>query len=167
MPSRVPPCRDRPDAAERAAVAANQSPERRPTSEDDPPAEGGADSLERGILERGGWCRQGGPQSRVAACDGSAVSSVLDSAPPQFTAEDAARIAAEVFGVHGTASALGSERDQAFLLENGVLKISNPSEDEAVLDLEEAAIAHVAAFDPGLPVARPLAPRATFDGHQV
>jgi 4-aminobutyrate aminotransferase-like enzyme/Ser/Thr protein kinase RdoA (MazF antagonist) len=95
------------------------------------------------------------------------VSSVLDSAPPQFTAEEAARIAADVFGVHGTASALGSERDQAFLLENGVLKISNPDEDEAVLDLEEAAIAHVAAVDPDLPVARQLAPRATFEGHQV
>ena len=36
-----------------------------------------------------------------------------------------------------------------------------------MLDLEEAAIAHVAAVDPDLPVARPLAPRATFDGHQV
>jgi 4-aminobutyrate aminotransferase-like enzyme/Ser/Thr protein kinase RdoA (MazF antagonist) len=95
------------------------------------------------------------------------VSSVLDSAPPSFTVEDAARIAADVFGVHGTASTLGSERDQAFMLETAVLKISNPGENEAVLDLEEAAIAHVAAVDPELPVARPLAPRAVFDGHQV
>ncbi|HEY4237167.1 MAG TPA: hypothetical protein VGM45_07515, partial [Gaiellaceae bacterium] len=70
------------------------------------------------------------------------MSSVLDSAPPRFTAEEAARIAADVYGVHGAASPLGSERDQAFLLENGVLKISNAREDEAVLDLEEAAIAH-------------------------
>ncbi len=102
-----------------------------------------------------------------AAYDRAAVSSVLDSAPPQFTAEEAARIAANAFGVRGTASALGSERDQAFMLESGVLKISNATEDEAVLDLEEAAIAHVAAVDPDLPVARPLAPRATFEGHQV
>ena len=36
-----------------------------------------------------------------------------------------------------------------------------------MLDLEETAIAHVAAVDPDLPVARPLAPRAAFDGHQV
>ena len=41
------------------------------------------------------------------------------------------------------------------------------SEDEAVLDLEEAAIAHVCAVDPDLPIARPLEPRATFGGHQV
>jgi 4-aminobutyrate aminotransferase-like enzyme/Ser/Thr protein kinase RdoA (MazF antagonist) len=95
------------------------------------------------------------------------VTSVLDSVPPRFTAEDAARIAAAAFGLHGTASALGSERDQAFLLESGVLKISNSGEDGAVLDLEEAAIAHVATVDPDLPVARQLAPRATFDGHQV
>jgi 4-aminobutyrate aminotransferase-like enzyme/Ser/Thr protein kinase RdoA (MazF antagonist) len=99
------------------------------------------------------------------------MSSVLDSALPQFTPEEAARIAAELFGFHGTASALGSERDQTFLLDDGgrggVLKISNPSEDEVVLDFEEAAIAHVAAVDPELPLARSLAPRARFDGHQV
>ena len=99
------------------------------------------------------------------------MSSVLDAAPPTFTAEEAARIAAELFGLHGAASALGSERDQAFLLEDGraggVLKISNGSEDAAVLDLEEAAIGHVTAVDPDLPLARPLAPRAVFDGHEV
>ncbi|HKO28576.1 MAG TPA: phosphotransferase, partial [Solirubrobacteraceae bacterium] len=99
------------------------------------------------------------------------MSSVLESAPPRFTTEDAARIAAELFGLGGSAAALGSERDQAFLLDDGdrggVLKISNLGEDVAVLDLEAAAIAHVAALDPELPVARPLAPRATFDGHQV
>ena len=95
------------------------------------------------------------------------MSSVLDSSPPRFSADEAAQIAADLFGVHGTASALGSERDQAFLLEDGVLKISNRSEDEAALDLEEGAIAHVASVDPELPVARLLAPRASFDGHQL
>jgi 4-aminobutyrate aminotransferase-like enzyme/Ser/Thr protein kinase RdoA (MazF antagonist) len=99
------------------------------------------------------------------------VTSVLESTPPRFTADEAAGIAAELFGLDGNASDLGSERDQTFLLDNGrtgaVLKISNSGEDAAALDLEEAAIAHVAAVDPDLPVARPLAPRATFDGHQV
>ena len=73
--------------------------------------------------------------------------------------------------MQATASELGSERDQAFLLDDGatggVLKISNSGEDGAALDLEEAAIAHIAAVDSDLPVARPLAPRAAFDGHQV
>ena len=97
--------------------------------------------------------------------------SVLDSTPPRFTADEAAQIAAELFGLHGAASDLGSERDQAFLLDDGaaggVLKISNSGEDEGVLDFEEAAIAHIAAVDPELPVARPLSSRATFDGHHV
>ena len=99
------------------------------------------------------------------------MSSVLEASPPRFTAEEAARIAAELYGLHGTASALGSERDQAFLLDDGgaggVLKISNASEDVSVLDLEEAAIAHVTAVEPDLPVARMLAPRAVFHGHAV
>jgi 4-aminobutyrate aminotransferase-like enzyme/Ser/Thr protein kinase RdoA (MazF antagonist) len=99
------------------------------------------------------------------------VSSVLDSAPPRFTDDEAAGIAAQLFGVRAGASDLGSERDQAFLLEDGgagaVLKISNSGEDAATLDLEESAIAHVAAVDPDLPIARQLAPRATFDGHHV
>jgi 4-aminobutyrate aminotransferase-like enzyme/Ser/Thr protein kinase RdoA (MazF antagonist) len=108
---------------------------------------------------------------RAAEYHRSVVSSVLDSALPQFTADEASRIAADLFGLQGTASVLGSERDQAFLLDDGsrggVLKISNAGEDEAVLDFEEAAIAHVTAVDPELPVARPLAPRAAFDGHLV
>jgi 4-aminobutyrate aminotransferase-like enzyme/Ser/Thr protein kinase RdoA (MazF antagonist) len=99
------------------------------------------------------------------------MTSVLEASPPRFTADEAAEIAAEVFGVHGSASDLGSERDQAFLLDDGgaggVLKISNSGEDPAALDLEEAAIAHVAAVDPDLPVARPLAPRTVFGGHHV
>jgi 4-aminobutyrate aminotransferase-like enzyme/Ser/Thr protein kinase RdoA (MazF antagonist) len=99
------------------------------------------------------------------------MSSVLDAAPPRFTAEQAAQIAADLFGVDCSASVLGSERDQAFLLEDagtgGVLKISNGGEDDAVLDLEEQAIAHVTRVDPALPVARLLAPQASFDGHQV
>lgn len=99
------------------------------------------------------------------------MSSVLDSSPPRFTAGEAAEIAAELFGVHGSASDLGSERDQAFLLEDGgagrVLKVSNSGEDTATLDFEEAVIAHVTAVDPDLPIARQLAPRATFDGHHV
>jgi 4-aminobutyrate aminotransferase-like enzyme/Ser/Thr protein kinase RdoA (MazF antagonist) len=108
---------------------------------------------------------------RAAEYHPFAVSSVLESALPRFTEDEAAQIAADLFDLHGTASALGSERDQAFLLDDGgdggVLKISNPGEDEVVLDFEEAAIAHVAAVDPDLPLARSLAPRASFDGHQV
>ena len=97
--------------------------------------------------------------------------SVLETQPPRFDADEVARIADEVFGMKGTAVDLGSERDATFLIDDGgdgaVLKISNLGEDPAVLDLEQAAIAHVLRVDPELPIARPLGERATFDGHHV
>jgi 4-aminobutyrate aminotransferase-like enzyme/Ser/Thr protein kinase RdoA (MazF antagonist) len=87
-------------------------------------------------------------------------SSVLEAPPPRFTAAEARRIAAEIFTVSGTAVELASERDQAFLIDDGrgsggVLKISNLGEDPAVLDLETGAILHVVRVDPELPVPRP------------
>ena len=92
--------------------------------------------------------------------------SVLETKPPCFTPEEVARIAADVFGVQGTASDLGSERDETFLIDDGgrgaVIKISNLGEDPAVLDLERAAIEHIVRIDPDLPVAKPLGERATF-----
>ncbi|MDX6485538.1 MAG: hypothetical protein QOF43_691, partial [Gaiellaceae bacterium] len=105
------------------------------------------------------------------------MSSVLDSKPPRFTADDVARIAAELFGIEGTATNLGSERDQTFLVEGaadaGVVKLSNLAEDPDTLDLEAEAILHIARVDPELPVARPrvvstasgaAAYRTTVDG---
>jgi 4-aminobutyrate aminotransferase-like enzyme/Ser/Thr protein kinase RdoA (MazF antagonist) len=102
-----------------------------------------------------------------------ATESVLEAPPPRFTAEEIASIAAELFGLRGVASDLGSERDQTFLIddgaEGGVLKISNLGEDPAVLDLESEAILHVSRVDPELPVARPRPTsggdyRPTFEG---
>jgi 4-aminobutyrate aminotransferase-like enzyme/Ser/Thr protein kinase RdoA (MazF antagonist) len=94
----------------------------------------------------------------AASSPGSA--GVLEAPPPRFTAAEAGRIAAEIFAVSGTAVELASERDQAFLIDDGrggggVLKISNLGEGAPVLDLESRAILHVSRVDPGLPVARP------------
>jgi 4-aminobutyrate aminotransferase-like enzyme/Ser/Thr protein kinase RdoA (MazF antagonist) len=87
------------------------------------------------------------------------MTSVLEATPPSFSADDVARIAAELFGLDGTATDLGSERDQTFLVEgtadSGVIKISNLGEQAAVLDFEAEAILHIARVDPELPVARP------------
>ena len=102
-----------------------------------------------------------------------ATESVLEAPPPRFTADEIAAIAAELFGLRGVASDLGSERDQTFLIDDGggggVLKISNLGEDPTVLDLETEAILHVSRVDPELPVARPRPSvhgdyRPTIDG---
>src|SRR5438874_1132986 len=102
-----------------------------------------------------------------------ATKSVLEAPPPRFTAEEIAAIAAELFGLRGVATDLGSERDQTFLIDDGaaggVMKISNLGEDPAVLDLETKAILHVSRVDPELPVALPRPSvrgdyRPTFEG---
>jgi 4-aminobutyrate aminotransferase-like enzyme/Ser/Thr protein kinase RdoA (MazF antagonist) len=99
-----------------------------------------------------------------------ASESVLEAPPPRFTAEEIAAIAAELFGLRGRASDLGSERDQTFLIDDGaaggVLKISNLGEDADVLDLEAKAIEHISRVDPDLPVAR-LRASDTYEGHFV
>jgi 4-aminobutyrate aminotransferase-like enzyme/Ser/Thr protein kinase RdoA (MazF antagonist) len=91
---------------------------------------------------------------------------VLETTPPRFSAEEVAAIAAELFGVEGEAHDLGSERDQTFLVGNGVLKISNTGEDPAALDLEAKALEHIARVDPELPIARQKG-SGTYNGHFV
>lgn len=83
---------------------------------------------------------------------------VLEATPPAFTPEQVSAIARELFGVDGPARDLGSERDQTFMIDapggGGVVKISNLGEDPASLDIEVAALLHIEAADPELPIAR-------------
>lgn len=93
---------------------------------------------------------------------------VLQTTPPRFSEDDALGIAATTFGIEATAARdLGSERDQTFLLKGAggedlaVMKVSNPAEDPATLDMEALAARHVHGVDPDLGVALPwLAPDA-------
>ncbi len=83
----------------------------------------------------------------------------LEAPPPAFSAADAERTAAEIFGVAGTATPLVSERDQNVTVTTGdgrgyVLKIANPADDPGVLDMQMRALLHVARSDPTLPVMR-------------
>jgi 4-aminobutyrate aminotransferase-like enzyme/Ser/Thr protein kinase RdoA (MazF antagonist) len=83
----------------------------------------------------------------------------LEAPPPSFAPPEAERIAADRFGIRGTADPLNSERDQNVRIttprgEGYVLKISNPAEDPAFVDMQTQAMLHIARTDPGLPVMR-------------
>jgi 4-aminobutyrate aminotransferase-like enzyme/Ser/Thr protein kinase RdoA (MazF antagonist) len=88
-----------------------------------------------------------------------ATENVLEAPPPRFTADEVSTIAAALFGREGTATDLGSERDQTFLIDDGaaggVLKISNLGEEAPVLELECEALLHIKRVDPELPVPEP------------
>jgi len=76
--------------------------------------------------------------------------SLLQQAP-RYTLDDAARVARMLYGVDATATTLPSERDQNFLLTTSdgprfVLKIANATEDAAMLEAQNAAMAHVSAY---------------------
>ena len=86
---------------------------------------------------------------------------------PALTVEEAAALARRLFGVEATASPLPSERDQNFLLltsaeDRFVLKIANSTDDRALLDAQNAALAHVAR-------STTLCPRVipTLDGDHI
>ena len=68
---------------------------------------------------------------------------------PHFTIADSVRLARQFYGLSAAASALPSERDQNFALittagEKFVLKIAMSSEERATLELQNAALKHVA-----------------------
>ena len=67
---------------------------------------------------------------------------------PRLSVEAAADIVRELYALPGSASPLPSERDQNFLIAAGadrfVLKIANATEDRAMLEAQNAAMAHLA-----------------------
>lgn len=81
---------------------------------------------------------------------------------PAFSQREAARIAADLYGLHATARALPGEQDQNLLLttdsgDQYVLKISHATENRDVLDLQVKALEHLAIHAPAvaLPRTRP------------
>jgi 4-aminobutyrate aminotransferase-like enzyme/Ser/Thr protein kinase RdoA (MazF antagonist) len=83
---------------------------------------------------------------------------VFASPPPSFTEPQLADLAELVFGLHGSMKPLNSERDQNVRLRTGqgdvVLKVANIAESKADLDLQCAALAHLAKVTPDLAVPR-------------
>jgi len=66
---------------------------------------------------------------------------------PQFSIADAAQLAADLYGLHVQARPLSGERDQNFHLRavdgEYVLKIANPAEEPAILELQTAVLSHL------------------------
>jgi len=82
---------------------------------------------------------------------------LLKTPSPNFSVEKVNEIANELFGITGTLSPLGSERDQNFHIvtatgDQYVIKIANSSEDPAIIDMQLKALEHISKVDPGLPV---------------
>ena len=83
----------------------------------------------------------------------------LSTPSPALTLEEASRVSREAFGIDGPLEELGGERDQNFRVQDAgrdgrsyVLKIANAAEDPAVLDLQRAALSHLAVHAPELSV---------------
>ena len=97
---------------------------------------------------------------------------VLETRAPAFSAKEAAEIAHRDFDIQASAHPLDSERDQNFRLHatdgsEWVLKIANPAEDPAILDMQTQALLHIFRVDPALAIPRM---KATPDGalfHQI
>jgi 4-aminobutyrate aminotransferase-like enzyme/Ser/Thr protein kinase RdoA (MazF antagonist) len=94
------------------------------------------------------------------------VTSIVRQAP-RFTAQDASRIAAELFDIHAPAEPLPSERDQNFRIGDGyVLKIANAGESREFLELQSAVVGLLAASATGLAWPRVIG-TAESGGHLV
>lgn len=97
----------------------------------------------------------GPPQSRARD---TALSPNLVNAAPDVSNEAAVAITAKHFGIAASVSKLPSERNHMFkLVADGrsfVLKISNPSEDPGITNLQTAVLQHIEAMDPEIPVPR-------------
>ena len=87
------------------------------------------------------------------------IEKMLTTTPPAFSGDDAANMAATIFGIHAQTRLLVSDRDQNFRLDcdNGrryIFKISNSAEQPQFIDFQNRALMYVAEKDASLPVPR-------------
>jgi len=103
------------------------------------------------LVDAGRWWQPG-----AAAMPGPEA--VLETAPLVVSAEQAAAIAHEFFGITGTAVPLEGERDRNFRIEGPdgrfALKVANPAQGPGLLAMRQQALEYLAGVDPGLAVPR-------------
>ncbi|WCJ63357.1 phosphotransferase [Agrobacterium tumefaciens] len=93
--------------------------------------------------------------------EASSDSAQLSTSVPDLSLEEAEALARRLYGIAGAAKLLTGERDENFRLDvadgrSYLLKISNPSEADEVVDLQTACLDHVARVAADLPVPRVL-----------
>jgi 4-aminobutyrate aminotransferase-like enzyme/Ser/Thr protein kinase RdoA (MazF antagonist) len=79
---------------------------------------------------------------------------VFAAPPPVLSGDQYGELLQDAWGITaGTIRPLPSERDVNVMVDDRyVLKVANPAEDPAVLDMENAALAHVREVSPDLPI---------------
>ncbi|MCH7709096.1 MAG: phosphotransferase, partial [Myxococcales bacterium] len=90
----------------------------------------------------------------------------MEAQAPAFSTQEAEAFAQRAFNIQASAHPLDSERDQNFRLRakdgsEWVLKIANPAENPALLEMQTQALLHIAQVDPSLAIPRV---KATPDG---
>ncbi|KJZ22305.1 phosphotransferase [Tritonibacter mobilis] len=91
--------------------------------------------------------------------EASPKTDLLAQDPPAFDCALAAETALRSYGLSGAIKPLSAEKDANFLItlptgERALLKITNAAEERTVTDMQTAALMHLAATDPTLPVQR-------------
>lgn len=82
---------------------------------------------------------------------------LLDHDAPAISCAQAAELASEIYGLAGEVQPLSAEKDANFRISSAsgrpaLLKITNAAEDRGVTDMQTAALMHLMAVDPALPV---------------
>lgn len=108
----------------------------------------------------------------ISGSEAPASNAQLSSTVPDLSRPEATDLAARLYGIHAEADLLTSERDENFRLVAAdgsayLLKISNPSDPDEVVDLQTACLDHIAQVDPACPVPRVLRTLAGTDGDHV
>ncbi|WP_227270681.1 phosphotransferase [Roseobacter weihaiensis] len=88
---------------------------------------------------------------------GGGRADLLSHEAPAISPDLAAELARDLYGIAGQVHKLTAEKDANFRVTDAVgaqalLKITNAAEDPAVTDMQTAALLHLAAVDPTLPV---------------
>lgn len=92
---------------------------------------------------------------------------LLDGLTEPFEHLDPAIVAGalrEHWGIDAELERLDTERDDTFRAGDMLIKIAHPADDPVLIDMQSAALAHVAAVDPGIPVQRVVGPSVEIAG---